>query len=83
MIRDLVEQNLFRLRLQTENHDEVVDLVTRVIGAAADDAVRDLLQRRPAPPAQPDADPDISPADDPDRALTGGGKRGKTAKFTK
>jgi hypothetical protein len=83
MIRDLVERNLSRLKLQTDDHDEVVDVVTRVIGAAADDAVRDLMKRR-SPPA-PDAaeDPDDNPTDDADQTVTGDGRRARSSKFAK
>lgn len=58
MIRSLVESGLSRLDLQESEREQLVDAVTRLIGDAADQAVRDLVEGRVSvgSPAQPPSD---------------------------
>lgn len=62
MIRDLVESSLSRLNLRTEDREQVIDVVTRAVGAAADNVLRDLLKNQGL------TDPSVCPPSDNDHA---------------
>jgi hypothetical protein len=81
MIRDLIESSLSRLKLQFEDRDQAVDVVTYVVGAAADHAVRELMQGRallrPKLKSQIDDERVAEPADRDPTSEFRGTKRGK------